>query len=42
MAKRRYAYYAAVAAHDDYRRRLDPEAGQLASLVKRSDLAALA
>jgi RNA polymerase sigma factor for flagellar operon FliA len=42
VAKRRYAYYAAVAAHDDYRRRLEPGAGQLASLAKRSDLAALA
>jgi RNA polymerase sigma factor for flagellar operon FliA len=42
VAKRRYAYYAAVAAHDDYRRRLDPEAGQLASLAGRRDLAALA
>ena len=42
VAKRRYAYYAAVAAHDDYRRRLDPAAGQLASLSKRRDLAALA
>jgi RNA polymerase sigma factor for flagellar operon FliA len=42
VAKRRYAYYAAVAAHDDYRRRLDPAAGQLSSLAKRNDLAALA
>jgi RNA polymerase sigma factor for flagellar operon FliA len=42
VAKRRYAYYAAVAAHDDYRRRLEPGAGELASLSKRHDLAALA
>jgi RNA polymerase sigma factor FliA len=41
VAKRRCAYYAAVAAHDDYRRRLAPEAGQLASLAGR-DVAALA
>lgn len=40
VAKRRYAYYAAVAAHDDYRRRLAPEAGRLASIA--GDLAALA
>ena len=42
VAKRRYAYYAAVAAHDDYRRRLDPAAGQLSRLAKSNDLAALA
>lgn len=41
VAKRRFAYYAAVAAHDDYRRRLSPDAGQLASLAGR-DLRALA
>jgi RNA polymerase sigma factor for flagellar operon FliA len=42
IAKRRYAYYAAVAAHDDYRRRLEPAAGQLSNLAKRRDVAALA
>jgi RNA polymerase sigma factor for flagellar operon FliA len=43
VAKRRCAYYAAVAAHDDYRRRLQPEAGQLSSLAQqRPDMAALA
>ncbi|MGH9104405.1 MAG: sigma-70 family RNA polymerase sigma factor [Acidimicrobiales bacterium] len=42
MAKRRCAYYAAVAAHDDYRRRLEPEAGQLASLSRQRSVAALA
>jgi len=42
VAKRRYAYYAAVAAHDDYRRRLEPSAGRLASLSNRHDVAALA
>jgi len=42
VAKRRCAYYAAVASHDDYRRRLDPAAGQLASLSRRRDVAALA
>jgi hypothetical protein len=31
-----------VAAHDDYRRRLDPAAGQLSRLAKSNDLAALA
>lgn len=41
VAKRRFAYYAAVAAHDDYRRRLSPEAGQLSSIAQR-DVAALA
>jgi RNA polymerase sigma factor for flagellar operon FliA len=33
VAKRRCAYFAEVAAHDDYRRRLTPEAGQLSSLA---------
>jgi RNA polymerase sigma factor for flagellar operon FliA len=42
VAKRRCAYYAAVASHDDYRRRLAPEAGQLASLPVRRNMAALA
>ncbi|MGC8628474.1 MAG: sigma-70 family RNA polymerase sigma factor, partial [Acidimicrobiales bacterium] len=42
LAKRRYAYYAAVAAHDDFRRRLEPEAGRLSALSGRQDLAALA
>jgi len=42
LTKRRCAYYAAVAAHDDYRRRLEPEAGRLAALSSRHDLAALA
>ena len=42
VAKLRYAYYAAVAAHDDYRRRLEPSAGRLASLSNRHDVAALA
>jgi RNA polymerase sigma factor for flagellar operon FliA len=42
VAKRRCAYYAEVAAHDDYRRRLAPEAGQLAALAERRKLAALA
>ena len=42
LAKRRCAYYAAVAAHDDYRRRLEPAAGRLAVLSERRDLAALA
>lgn len=41
VAKRRFAYYAAVAAHDDYRRRLAPEAGKLSSIAGR-DVAALA
>jgi len=41
-AKRRSAYFAEVAAHDDYRRRLSPQAGQLASLVQPRDMAALA
>lgn len=40
-AKRRCAYYAAVAARDDYRRRLSPEAGRLASIAVQ-DLRALA
>jgi RNA polymerase sigma factor for flagellar operon FliA len=34
-AKRRSAYYAAVAVHHDYRGRLDPEAGRLAGLARR-------
>jgi RNA polymerase sigma factor FliA len=43
VAKRRAAYFAAVASHDDYRRRLSAEAGQLASLVQvREPVAALA
>jgi RNA polymerase sigma factor for flagellar operon FliA len=42
VAKRRCAYFAEVAAHDDYRRRLSPEAGQLSSLTARRDVAALA
>ncbi len=42
LAKRRCAYYAAVAAHDDFRRRLEPEAGRLSTLAGRQDLAALA
>lgn len=42
VAKRRYAYYAAVAAHDDYRRRLAPEAGSLGSLAASGRSAALA
>jgi RNA polymerase sigma factor for flagellar operon FliA len=42
LAKRRFAYYAAVAAHDDYRRRLEPAAGRLALLSGQRDLAALA
>jgi RNA polymerase sigma factor for flagellar operon FliA len=43
VAKRRCAYYAAVAAHDDYKRRLDPEAGQLSTIAsRRSPVAALA
>jgi len=42
VAKRRCAYYAEVAAHDDYRRRLDPEAGRLAPLAQRRSMAALA
>jgi RNA polymerase sigma factor for flagellar operon FliA len=43
MAKRRAAYFAAVASHDDYRRRLSVEAGQLASLVRgRQPVAVLA
>jgi hypothetical protein len=42
VAKRRCAYYAAVAAHDDYKRRLDPDAGQLASIASRQPVAALA
>ena len=39
VAKRRCAYYAAVASHDDYRRRLAPEAGSLATLVARPQAA---
>ena len=39
VAKRRCAYYAAVAAHDDYRRRLSPEAGQLSSIARSAALA---
>jgi RNA polymerase sigma factor for flagellar operon FliA len=43
VAKRRTAYYAEVAAHDDYRQRLNRDAGQLASLVGgRRNVAALA
>jgi RNA polymerase sigma factor for flagellar operon FliA len=42
VAKRRYAYYAAVAAHDDYRRRLASDAGQLARLAEHRKTAALA
>jgi RNA polymerase sigma factor for flagellar operon FliA len=42
VAKRRCAYYAAVAAHDDYKRRLEPEAGQLATIAGRQAMAALA
>jgi RNA polymerase sigma factor FliA len=42
VAKRRVAYYAEVAAHDNYRQRLRPEAGQLSSLAQRSNIAALA
>lgn len=42
VAKRRSAYYAEVAAHDDYRRRLAPAAGQLSSLVQQPGMAALA
>jgi RNA polymerase sigma factor for flagellar operon FliA len=42
LAKRRCAYYAAVASRDDYRRRLEPETGKLASLVGKRDMAALA
>jgi RNA polymerase sigma factor for flagellar operon FliA len=42
VAKRRCAYYAAVAAHDDYRRRLDPTAGQLSALAPGPRAAALA
>jgi RNA polymerase sigma factor for flagellar operon FliA len=41
VAKRRCSYYAEVAAHDDYRRRLDPGAGQLAALAQ-GRMAALA
>jgi RNA polymerase sigma factor for flagellar operon FliA len=42
VAKRRCAYYAAVAAHDDYKRRLDPSAGQLSTIARREPMAALA
>ncbi len=42
VAKRRCAYYAAVASHDDYKRRLAPEAGQLSSIASREPMAALA
>jgi RNA polymerase sigma factor for flagellar operon FliA len=42
VAKRRCAYYAAVAAHDDYKRRLEPEAGQLSTIAGRQAVAALA
>jgi RNA polymerase sigma factor for flagellar operon FliA len=43
VAKRRAAYFAAVASHDDYRRRLSADAGQLTSLVQaREPVAALA
>ncbi len=38
-AKRRCSYYAAVAAHDDYRRRLSPEAGSLAALARQPEAA---
>jgi hypothetical protein len=33
VAKKQFAYYAAVASHSDYRRRLEPYAGRLASLA---------
>ncbi|MDA8186168.1 MAG: FliA/WhiG family RNA polymerase sigma factor [Actinomycetota bacterium] len=43
VAKRRAAYFASVASHDDYRRRLSADAGQLTSLVQpREPVAALA
>jgi RNA polymerase sigma factor for flagellar operon FliA len=42
VMKRRCAYYAAVAAHDDFRRRLAPEAASLASLVVPERRTALA
>ncbi|HMK98512.1 MAG TPA: FliA/WhiG family RNA polymerase sigma factor [Acidimicrobiales bacterium] len=42
VAKRRSTYFAEVAAHDDYRRRLSAETGQLAGLAGRRDLASLA
>jgi len=42
VARRRCAYFAEVAAHDDYRRRLAPEAGQLSSLVGGRGMAAMA
>ena len=42
LAKRRCAYYAAVASRDDYRRRLEPETGRLARLAGKADVAALA
>ena len=43
VAKRRAAYFAAVASHDDFRRRLSAEAGQLAKLLPaREPAAALA
>ncbi|HTW09125.1 MAG TPA: sigma-70 family RNA polymerase sigma factor [Acidimicrobiales bacterium] len=42
VAKRRCAYFAEVAAHDDYRRRLEPGAGRLASLANQHNVAALA
>lgn len=42
-AKRRAAYFAAVASHDDYRQRLSADAGQLTKLVQpREPVAALA
>ena len=41
VAKRRCSYYAAVASHDDYRRRLAPQAGQLSGLAGRRNTAAL-
>jgi RNA polymerase sigma factor for flagellar operon FliA len=42
VAKRRLAYFAEVAAHDDYRRRLAPDAGKLSSLTDKRNVAALA
>jgi RNA polymerase sigma factor for flagellar operon FliA len=41
VAKRRCAYHAAVAAHDDYKRRLEPEAGQLSTIAARQAVPAL-
>lgn len=43
VAKRHAAYFAAVASHDDYRRRLSSEAGRLTSLARaREPVGALA